>query len=159
VYAAPNSTAAFTTTFTSYSSARPPAGAVHFEVPPGVRETFDQVLDIADAANQYARVQPPAVVAGLRRSPTSQGAVGIYGTGLTRILVIPLRRRDAATLLDQVSSAAGMVGTEMGPSLMAGPLGVLVTDGDRTAWLLVGGVTRETLVAAAHDLADGSRFR
>ncbi|MCW2785595.1 MAG: hypothetical protein JWP74_2112 [Marmoricola sp.] len=159
IYARHASTPSFSTAFTSYSPKRPSPAVIRFAAPQSVPVRFEQVLDIADAANQYAPVVPPQVVDGLKRSRSSTGAVGIYGTGLTRILAIPLRRRDAATLLDQVSSSSQMVGTDMGPSLMAGPLGVLVTDGDRSGWLLVGAVTRATLVAAAHDLVAGSRYR
>jgi hypothetical protein len=159
VYGDGSSSPDFTTAFSTYTGTMPAVSTTRFRAPVGVRTRFDDVLDIADAANQYAPFAPPQVVAGLRRSNDADGAVGIYGSGLTRILAIPLRRRDASTLLDQVSSSPGMVGTDVGPSLMAGPLGVLVTDSDRSAWLLIGGVTRQTLVTAAGDLATGTRSR
>ncbi len=46
---------------------------------PGVDVEFDDVLDIADAANQYAPVRPPDTVAGLPKAASSDRAVGVYG--------------------------------------------------------------------------------
>jgi hypothetical protein len=42
---------------------------------------------------------------------------------------------------------------------MAGPLGVLVTGEHKFGWILVGTVTRATLITAATDLEKGTRFR
>ncbi len=63
---------------------------------PGLRESVDDILDIADAANQFAPVTPPDRVAGLPKSPSSPDGVGIYGHGLTQVMALPLavpRRR------------------------------------------------------------------
>jgi hypothetical protein len=157
VYPSGGTTPSFRTFFTSFSRSRPGLAVTRFAPPSGVPVTFEHVLDIADAANQYAPFTPPAVVAGLARSTKTAGAVGVYGSGLSRILAIPLRRRDASVLLDQISSSDQMVGTKVGPSLEAGPIDVLVTDGEQTAWLLISTVNRKTLVAAARDLESGTR--
>lgn len=165
LYAAGDGSPSFSTAFTSFSARRPALETTRFDTPAGLPVRIENVLDIADAANQFAPVVPPDVVAGLRRSTSEAGAVGIYGTGLTRILVIPLRGGDADTLRRQVERSPGSTSTTIGPSLMAGPLGVLVTDsaerGGRGAgaWLVVGAVTRATLVAAGQDLLAGSTFR
>ena len=54
--------------------------AVGFDPPAGVDVEFDDVLDIADAANQYAPVRPPDTVAGLAEG----GVVGPRGRRLRR---------------------------------------------------------------------------
>ena len=41
-------------------------------------------------------------VAGLAKSASSVGAVGIYGTGLTQVMALPLQARDAGYLADQL---------------------------------------------------------
>jgi hypothetical protein len=159
VYAEGDRDASFSTWFSDYSASTPDRAATSFTPPVGADVSFDEVLDIADAANQYAPFEPPDAVAGLSRSPTPQGAVGVYGSGLTRILVVPLRGRDAGTLEDQLRRSPGVVETDLGMSLYAGPLGVLVADEGEGSWLVVGAVTQDTLVTAARDLVTGARFR
>jgi hypothetical protein len=158
-FSTPRGTASFSTVFTSFSATPPSLAVTRFDPPPLVPDRFERVLDIADAANQYAPVIPPRVVAGLRRSGSTVGAVGIYGTGLTQILAIPLRRDDAGILRDQLMRSVGVVESAQGPTLMAGPLGVLVTGEHKFGWILVGTVTRATLITAATDLEKGTRFR
>ena len=77
---------AFTTAFRDFSR-RHAAGrrARRFDPPPGADVRFDDVLDIADAANQYAPVLPPDTVAGLAKAPRPTGAVGVYGPGVTEL--------------------------------------------------------------------------
>ncbi len=67
------------------------------------------MLDIADAANQFAPVLPPVSVAGLPRTGGARQAVGLYGTGLTQVMALPLQSRDAGYLADQLrtSGASG----------------------------------------------------
>ncbi|MEO7745096.1 MAG: transcriptional regulator, partial [Actinomycetota bacterium] len=151
--------AAFTSAFREFSSATPPAERVTFEVPPGADFRFDSVLDIADAANQYAPVIPPDTVAGLAKSPSADRAVGIYGSGVTSLLTIPMRDREAGPLRDQLKITPGAQVLDQGTSAVVGPLAVLLTGGDGDGgWLIAGTVTRETLVRAAHDLASGAIF-
>jgi hypothetical protein len=159
LYAVGDHAPSFSTRFTDFTGQRPSAATTRFTTPPGAEASFDDVLDIADAANQYAPFTLPDTVAGMRRAARPDGAVGVFGSGLTRILVIPLRRRDAETLMDQIRVSPGGTVTEVGPALQAGPLGVLVADGDDVSWLVAGTVTQDTLVAAARDLAAEVRFQ
>lgn len=159
LYADGETNPSFTTRFTDYTARTPARSTTRFMPPPGAHVSFDDVLDIADAANQYAPFYPPDAVAGFRRAPTPQGAVGVYGTGLTRIIVIPLRGRDARVLEDQLRRSPGVEDTDLGLSLYAGPLGVLVTDAGEGSWLVAGTVTRETLMAAVNDLVSKLRLR
>ena len=63
---------------------------IAFTPPPGVDIDLDPPLDVADAANRYvdarARRTP---LAGLPRTGAGDGAVGVYGTGPTRMIVVP----------------------------------------------------------------------
>ncbi len=156
VYAAGTGTAAFTSEFREFSSDRPDSAAVGFDPPAGVEVDFDDVLDIADAANQYAPVRPPDTVAGLPKAASSDRAVGVYGTGMTQVIAIPLRDREADALRDQLATTSGVDQDGRRTVVSVGPLGVLLTgaDGDG-GWLLAGTLTREALALAADDVLDG----
>ncbi|HEX3929938.1 MAG TPA: hypothetical protein VHW64_04500 [Nocardioides sp.] len=143
---------AVSTTFTTYSSAIPGTAATHFRPAPGVTRFADRIVDIADAADEFAPVKAPASLAGLSR--TSGSAAALYGHGLTRLLAIPLPYRDADELAAQLTSSGATVvhGQEL---LRAGPLGVLVTRGVGNVyvhWLLAGTVTDAALRQAAREL-------
>jgi hypothetical protein len=152
---------AVSTSFSSIALGTPPPSDTSFHAAPGVHESVDNILDIADAANQYAPVTPPAQIAGLQKSAFSREAVGIYGSGLTQVMALPLQARDAGYLGDQLrTSGAATVGGE--PLLRAGPLGVYLVfshDPFDFAWLVTGTVTDQTLVRAAADLVAGAKFR
>jgi hypothetical protein len=149
------------TSFTSVDLAAPAPGSTSFHAAAGLRETVDDVLDIADAANQYAPLLPPPTVAGLARSASSDGAVGVYGAGLTEVLALPLQERDAGYLADQLrTSGARRVGDRL--LLRVGPLGIALTFSHQPfdfAWVVAGTVTDDTLVRAADDLDVGTRYR
>ena len=159
VYAVGDDSASFSAKFTDYSGRTPAGSTTEFRPPHDADVTIDDVLDIADAANQYAPFSPPGTAAGLPRARRPQGAVGVYGSGLTRILVIPLRHRDWHTLRDQIRVSPGAAETEVGVALQAGPLGVLVANAGERSWLVTGTVTQDTLVDAALDVSAGGRFR
>lgn len=159
VHAGPAGTAAFTTEFREFSGDRPEDGSVTFDPPDGVEVDFDDVLDIADAANQYAPVRPPDSVAGLEKAPSSDRAVGVYGRGMTQVIAIPLRDREADALRDQLAITPGVERTSGRTVVSVGPLGVVLTgdEGDG-GWLLAGTLTRDALVRAADDVLTGFRF-
>ena len=117
---------------------------------------FDDVLDIADAANQYAPVRPPDTVAGLPKAASSDRAVGVYGSGMTQVIAIPLRDREADALRDQLATTSGVDQDRQRTVVSVGPLGVVLTgaEGDG-GWLLAGTLTRAALVRAADDVLDG----
>ena len=158
-YAAGDTAPSFSTAFTTFSASTPGEARTRFVLPAGAKDSFDEVLDIADAANQYAPFVPPHTVAGLVRAATPRGAVGVYGSGLTRLLVIPLRHRDALTLEDQLRRTGGVVESAVGLQLQSGPLGVLVSDRGESSWLVAGPVTPQTLVDATRDLLAGATLR
>ncbi|HEX4473416.1 MAG TPA: hypothetical protein VH085_15715 [Nocardioides sp.] len=148
---------AVTTTFTTYSGAAPSASVTRFRPAPGVHRFSDPVVDIADAADQFAPVRTPASVAGLQRSAGISAAV--YGEGLTRLLVVPLPFREADELAAQLDRSGDR--TAHGQRLLrVGPLGVMLTHASGRLgihWLVGGTVTDAALLDAAHDLATGAR--
>ncbi|WP_051552234.1 hypothetical protein [Nocardioides sp. URHA0020] len=159
VYADGDGSPSFVTELRGFSSARPAASATTFASSPGIEVTHQDVLDIADAANQYAPLRPPASIAGLPMSSTSDGAVGVYGVGITQLIAIPLRRREADPLREQLRQAPDVTEDDRGTLVTAGPLGVLVTGTTgRRAWLLTGTVTATALYRAAGDLARGTTY-
>jgi hypothetical protein len=152
---------ALSTAFTSVTLRTPPRSATSFHPAPGLRQSVDDILDIADAANQFAPVTPPAEVAGLPKSAASGEAVGVYGDGLTQLMALPLQSRDAFYLAEQLRRNGAVVvhGT---PLLRVGPLGVYLVTSHHPfdfAWLVTGTVTDDTLVRAGHDLVAGARYR
>ena len=150
---------AFISQFRTFSAERPPDRLVDFDTPEGVDVEFDDVLDIADAANQYAPVRPPETVAGLAKAASSDRAVGVYGRGMTQVIAIPLRDREADALRAQLAITPG-VDQSAGRTLVAvGPLGVVLTgdEGDG-GWLLAGTLTREALMRAAYDVLMGFEY-
>lgn len=159
VYAAGSSSPAFSSAFEEFSAQRPDDGDVDFDAPPGVDVDVDEVLDIADAANQYAPVRPPATVAGLDKAASSDRAVGVYGQGMTQVIAIPLRDREADALRDQLATTPGVEQSEARTLVAVGPLGVVLTgdEGDG-GWLLAGTLTRDALVRAADDVLAGFVF-
>jgi hypothetical protein len=150
---------AFVSEFLDFSSDRPDPASVRFDPPPGVDVHVDDVLDIADAANQYAPVRPPDSVAGLPEAAASDRAVGVYGTGMTQVIAIPLRDREADALRDQLAATPGVDQDSQRTVVSVGPLGVLLTgaEGDG-GWLLAGTLTRAALVRAADDVVAGFVF-
>jgi hypothetical protein len=144
---------AFTTAFEEFDPATPPPTRTAFEPPPGADFRFDEVLDIADAANQYAPILAPKTVAGLAKSGRTDGAVGVYGSGVTRLLAVPLRGQEAGPLREQLLTTLGVRTVDRGTLVNVGPLGVLLTGrDDEGGWLIAGTVTAETLERAAGDL-------
>lgn len=158
VYAAGSSEPAFTSEFRDFSSLPPPQSATEFSPPAGSKLSSDDVLDIADAANQYAEATPPKRLGGLARTEQTRGAVGVYGAGMTQLVAIPLWDRAAVPLRKQLRTSPEVRDVPEGTALTIGPLGVLLTEySDGAGWLLAGTVTPETLRQAARQIQPGGR--
>ncbi len=149
---------AFTTAFEEFDSSTPPSSRTTFVTPPGADYRFDDVLDIADAANQFAPYLAPDRVAGLAKARQADRAVGVYGSGVTRLLTVPMRHQEADPLREQLLRTLGVQSIPEGTLVTVGPLSVLLTgvDGDG-GFLLAGTVTSATLKRAAADLYAGTR--
>jgi hypothetical protein len=150
----------FTSAFIDFSTDEPTGDDVTFRGTDAVERTFDDVLDIADAANQFAPFTPPEIIAGLDRSTDTGGAVGVYGEGLTQVLAIPVRDREADPLREQIRGTPGSVDLANGATVSVGPLGVLLSGREgESGWLVSGTVTRAVLDRAAADLLAGTVAR
>ncbi len=154
VIAKGDSTAALSSKFMAVSTQTPDEATTIFHRPPGSEFVYDDTLDIADAANQYAPFRPPRSLAGLERSPSADRAVGIYGSGVTKLVAIPLWDKAAVPLREQLEVTPGGESLKAGIALRVGPLSVLLTRFDEYdgGWLLSGTVTQQTLVRAARKL-------
>ena len=107
-------------------------------------------------------MEPPATLAGLpwngRRRP--DGAVGLYGRGVTALVAIPIPPSQAAEVRRQLATAPGIADTPQGLALSVGPVSLLLSQDDdtlATAWLLSGTVTVATLTTAAGELRRTAR--
>lgn len=159
IYATGSSSPDFTSRFTDLSPAPPDPDALTFATPASADVTYDDVLDIADAANQYAPLRPPAALTGLRQSDASDGAVGVYGRGTAQVIAIPLRDREANAFRDQLALTPGVEQDRRRTVATLGPLGVLLTGNDgEGGWLLAGTLTRDALERAARDVLSGAVF-
>jgi hypothetical protein len=160
VYAA-GSVPVVSSSFTSFDSDRPALDVTRFRAPEGVRRQFEPLLDFADAADQYAPLTPPDALAGLARTNQKGRGVGAYGTGPTRLLAIPLQRRDAAVLAAQLYNSGATL--SHGQRLLrVGPVGIMLTAVHlpfEFQWLLTGTVTDDALRRAAAGLAQGTNYR
>lgn len=158
VYAAGDAPA-FRSAFVDFSGHRPDAADVGFTPTATTDVRFDDVLDIADAANQYAPIRPPDSVAGLAKAASSEGAVGVYGQGLTEVIAIPLRDREADALRDQLEVTRGVEHLAHRTLVTLGPLGVILTgDPGDGGFLLAGTLDRAALVRAADDVLAGFTY-
>ncbi len=160
VYAAGSDTAVLTSRFEEFSSARPAPQRVAPTWSGQVEQEVGDTVDLADAANQYAPFRIPRTLAGLERSSTGNGAVGVFGAGVVRLIAVPLREQDADPLRESLLGSPLAVSTGAGTLLAVGPLSVYLTDGsDGVTYVLAGTVTGATLEQAARDLAEGVRLR
>jgi hypothetical protein len=147
---------AFVSTFRDFSAERPPQAALAFTATPSTAVRYEDVLDIADAANQYAPFVPPGSAAGLAKSAASDGAVGVYGRGLTQVIAIPLRDREADALRAQLDVTPGAEHLTDRTLVMLGPLGIVLTGGEGDGgWLLAGTLSRDALLRAGQDVSSG----
>ena len=149
---------AMSTTFVQVSTQPPAASDTAFVLPPGAEMHFEDTVDIASAADQFAPVTPPDQLAGLHRRVIGDdlGAVGTYGRGVTLLVAVPLWDDAADPLRDQLVATPGARIADHGTTLTVGPLSLLLTpEGPRgLSWLLSGSVTVPTLTTAATELAE-----
>jgi hypothetical protein len=138
--------------FTTFSADRPGIDVTSFRPSRGVPVRQDHIIDIADAADQFGFVRPPATLAGLGKD--AGRAAAVYGSGLTRLLALPLPGHEADQLAYRLFRS-GAQRSQGRPLLRVGPLGVVIshTVGSRgIRWLLAGTLTDEALLEAAADL-------
>jgi hypothetical protein len=152
-----------TTTLVDLELGSPAAETTDFTPTEGTTVNYEESVDVAAAANALARFDLPTTLGGLStRSDRDPGAVGIYGRGPTTLLVLPLRGRVAWQLREQLQGSADARETASGTLAPVGLLNLLLTpttqlgDDGRSAFLLVGTVSTDTLERAATALAGQS---
>jgi hypothetical protein len=147
---------ALDTSFLQLDLVTPAASVTAFTPPPGSHVRRDrQQEDLLDTGRRAAGVALPDALAGLGRRALegAPGAIGVYGRGVTLLVVAPLPRRAAARLRATLSAAPGVVVDDLGVRIAAGPLGLMLVDGGRRgSWLLSGTVNLDALAAAAAQL-------
>jgi hypothetical protein len=153
VYAKGVAAPVFTTALQDLSTATPSPSVTAFNPPATARVREQQNFDIVAEANQFAHVQPPAEIAGLRRDDEVQqvGSVGVYGRGVTILIGIPLPARVAVPLDEQLRALTGAKVTPQTTMVTIPPVTLLLTatDPDGRAWLLTGTISPDVLSTAA----------
>lgn len=156
VYGQGDSRPAVSTRFIEVSLATPADEQTRLVVAPGAEVGYEDVLDIADAANQFAPFRAPRALAGLSRRDAGPGlgAVGVYGRGAAVLVQIPLWYPAARPLRDQLAVTPAAVVGKRATRLGVGPLNLLLTAEafESTSFLVVGTVTPATLSRAAGQL-------
>ena len=155
VYANGSRTPLISSSLLDLTLGSPAASTVAFHPAAGTRTDRSGFGDIVSALDTFGSTRPPATVAGLaRRTDLDLGAVGVYGTGVTTVVAVPLPARLAGQIVPSLRAAPGAVedaaGIASGVGALNVQLGPPVGFGDR--WLLVGTVTAATLRTAVAEL-------
>lgn len=155
VFAKGAATPVLTSSFLDFTAGRPAASAVSFTPPADARLRYDDVVDLAAAADRFASRIPPKTLAGLPARQAAEGSVGVYGRGPTVLLAVPLWHRTADQVREQLRNRPGVATIDQGIVLGAAPLQLLLANPEHNdnSWLVAGTVTQRTLVAAANQLA------
>ncbi|MBC7593846.1 MAG: hypothetical protein H7288_07915 [Kineosporiaceae bacterium] len=152
-----------TTELTTVDLKKPDPSTTEFIPPPGIKIRRQNSLDVAAGANAFAPFVLPNGLAGLKRHGDAAdfGAVGVYGSGPTAFILIPLRRNLSDQVRNQLVKDATASTTDAGTALKVGPLSVLLTPRERGRgiFLLAGTVTPKTLEQASTELRDTVTFR
>lgn len=159
VYGDGSDSAALTTTFLELTVAEPSETDTSFTAPPGAQFRFEDVLDVAEAADQFGPRAVPDRLAGLDRREAGGSAVGAYGRGVTLLVAAPIWEGISEPLREQLSGTPGAVVSDEGVFVSVGPLGLLLTPevADGISWLVTGTVDSDTLAAAGAELGDLAR--
>jgi outer membrane lipoprotein-sorting protein len=150
-----------TTQFLDLDLTAPSADRSGFSTPPRADQTYEDAVDVADAADRYAPTRTPERLAGLARRPGTGSAVGTYGGGATSLLALPLQEEVSTPLREQLAVNARTRTNPAGSALGVGPLNVLLTPAhiDRPSWLLAGTVVPQALRKAARRVDVPAAFR
>jgi hypothetical protein len=156
LYGKDSDLAALDSRFLDLDLAEPDPAMIHFRPPPGATvsvSTDDGVLErarwVLDA------VALPDELAGLprRHGDGAPEAVGLYGSGVTLLAVVPVPRNVGWDVADSLRAAPDAVDEPRGVRAAAGPLGLMVLQPPGAdAYIVTGTVTLDALDDAAADL-------
>jgi len=158
VFGRNRSAAALSSSFLDVDLNLPAASTTAFELPAGASVRSGAPPDLATTLDTLGGGPLPPVLAGIGRNPElpTLGAVAVYGRGVTEFAVVPLPRRIAFALHNQLEPAATPLSKPQlndpgAITLSSGPLTLLLTSfgAPNGPWLLVGTVTEKVLAAAS----------
>jgi outer membrane lipoprotein-sorting protein len=151
LYANSQVTPTFVSEFKALEDTAPDPARLSVQPPTGTTVSTDDVLDLADGADQFAPYRFANNMLGLPRSSAEQRGVGLYRAGPTWLLVMPMQDRAAHPLRDQLRLTPGAREDDVGVFAELGPLSVVVTSGGefRGHVLVAGTVTPQALRQAA----------
>jgi outer membrane lipoprotein-sorting protein len=140
--------------FVDFTPGPPEPSALRFRFPADAEVHYDNIVDLAAAADRFAARIPPRSLAGLPARGPQRGSVGVYGRGPTVLLAIPLWSRTADRVRGELDGRPGVRTLGQGLLVSAVPLQMLLGQPERngTSWLLAGTVTRRALTDAADQL-------
>ncbi|WP_432824229.1 hypothetical protein [Dactylosporangium sp. CA-092794] len=142
---------AFTTRFLEVSAA-PPGGDVLVPQAAGSAGfTSTTQSEVTAALNTVARANLPGALAGRPRAPSPVSAVAVYGTGLSRFVVVAVPGRLGERTVSALRDAGGTP-VAGGYLLRSAVLTVVVTRPGRRAYLVTGFASPALLTAAAAEL-------
>jgi hypothetical protein len=153
------------TRFLELSQTRPPVAVVTPDPAPGVGVTTTQLPDISGVLNRFGP-SLPGQIAGMNRVPAPSGLedVAAYGSGFSRVAVLPLPKGVGQSALN-AAEAAGAGGIDLSGgngALIETPLLTVLLAQSQSGgpvFLLTGAVTSTLLIRAGQDLLneqDGS---
>jgi hypothetical protein len=156
LYAKGSDLAALDTRFLDLEMAAPDPAVIRFDPPTGARVSVSEEDGVLERARRALdRVALPGELAGLPRRQVDGAppAVGLYGSGVTLLAVVPVPRHVGLDVAQSLRAVPESVDEPRGVRAAAGPLGLMVLEppgGD--AYLLAGTVTLDALGVAAADL-------
>jgi len=157
VYGQGTNRPALTAQFLDFDTASPSEADTHFVPPDGARFRDGGDRDLTDIINEFGGDAPPQQLAGLPRNDLlpSLSNIGVFGRGVTEIVVAPLPGRAARSIQAQLQKTEGAIQNASGWTVEVGPLSLLLTtpDSNGRAWLVGGTVTQSKLAQVAGALA------
>lgn len=157
---------ALTSRFLDFTPGAQSLKTLTFTPPPDAQRRFDDVVDLAAAADRFAARVPPPTLAGLPARRTTSftfgggnsfgGSVGVYGRGPTVLLAVPLWSRSADQVRKSLQNQPRVQTIDQGILVEAAPLRLLLAEPEPngSSWLLAGTVTGKTLTDAAEALTE-----
>jgi hypothetical protein len=156
LYGKDSDLAALDTRFLDLDLADPDPALIRFDPPPEATLSARGEDDVIDRARRaLGEVALPDELAGLprRQGDGAPAAVGLYGSGVTLLAVVPVPGGVAYDVARSLREDPGAVDEPRGVRATAGPLGLMVLgQAGQDAYLVTGTVTLDALGQIATDL-------
>lgn len=142
---------AFTSRFLDVSQEPPPASVLVPEAAQSSGFTSTTQSDVTSSLNTVAGANLPGSLAGRARAPGPVSAVGVYGTGMSRFVVVAIPGRLGQRTLAALRNA-GATAVPTGYVMRSAVLTLVVARPFRRTYLIIGFVTPDLLTQAAAEL-------